>query len=721
MGEASQSIADSTIVNRCKKWESLLATFIVWAQVMRAFKPDETFEKKAADLGKISPQNALKKLAANYNLKVKFNRRNLKQLGKMETPLIIKGVDECWFLLAKINEGKYLVQYPGKSAPEILSESDFMVAWSGHVAVVSSRSTLSGVIQKFDVRWFLPELGRFKGLAMEVLAASVVLQLFALVSPLFFQVIMDKVLVHHSLSTLDVLVTVLIAISVFEMILKTLRQYLASWTGTRIDARLGSKLYRHLIDLPLVYFKTCPVGVTVMRVSELNSIRKFITGAANTLIIDLGFTFIFFAVMYYYSPLLTLIVASSIPCFILLSLLITKPLQKQVEELYRDAAINNSFLTEILAGVETVKALALEPQMIRRWEYQTRDFVLSNYKVQRLMQLSNGVVQGIQEIVLALVLWIGARKVIGLELSIGQLIAFNMMASHVMQPMVRLAELWREFVQARVSLSRLSDVLNVVPEITDELEVPSKDIDGELVLQNVTFRYTPDGPAILEDLNLKISAGQMVAFVGRSGSGKSTITRLIQKLYVPEQGNIFLDGKDIASLNPVGIRQRIGVVLQENFLFNLSVRDNIAIADPAIPLSRVIKAAQAAGAHDFILELEDGYDTILAEGGLSLSGGQRQRIAIARALLSDPALLIFDEATSALDDVSQALIQDNMPKIRKGRSVIIVAHRLSTVRDCDCIFVIEKGQVIEKGAHTELLNNPKGAYRHLWDLQCAER
>lgn len=700
--------------------EDILGSFFVFGQLLQIFDDSSDFEESVKLFLGMPAKQALKAMVKPIGLKLVFKNIRPAKLDAKMLPLIIRDNDDRWFVLAQMPKGNFLIQRPDSSTPELLDEETFSALFSGEVAMITSAGATGGLIKKFDISWFLPELARYKGLALELLAASAMLQLLALISPLFFQVVMDKVLVHNAVSTLDVLVIVLVAVAVFEILLQTLRQYLATRTATRIDARLGSNLYRHLIDLPLAYFKSRPVGVTVMRVNELNSIREFITGAANTLVIDLGFTFIFFAVMYLYSPFLALIVGASIPCYMAVSYFITGPLQRKIEKLAQDSAVNNAFLTETLTGIETVKALALEAKMIRRWEYQTRDFVHSNFNVQQLMQLNASLVQIILKITMVLVLWIGARMVIDLQLSIGQLIAFNMMANHVSQPIIRLTELWRNFVQARVSVERLGDVLNTLPEISDQQQSPENVIRGELKLENITFRYAPDSAAILENFNLTIPAGKMVAFVGKSGSGKSTLTRLVQKLYVPETGKVFLDGKDIAELNPVALRQRMSIVLQENFLFNRSVRDNIAIMNPSVPLSEVVVAAKHAGAHEFILELKDGYDTVLAEGGSSLSGGQRQRIAIARSLMTDPSILIFDEATSALDDHSQALIKDNMQFIQQGRTVILIAHRLSTVRDCDCIYVLDKGKVIEFGSHDQLISQPQGAYRHLWDLQCSE-
>jgi len=696
---------------------SLVQCLVIWSKVMQIPDAEETVHKVLRGKEKESEAAVFCTAAQALNLQLRFVKLAQAKLDRQPLPLILQDTSGDWFLLAGLSEQNALIQRPNAAAPEVLSREDFAAIWSGRAGLLRLRDRFHKIVQKFDIRWFIPELVRYRGLAFEILAASAAIECLALISPLFFQVIMDKVLVHNSVSTLNVLVITLTVVAVFEVALKTLRQYLATRTATRIDARLGGNLYRHLVDLPMTYFKSRPVGVTVTRVNELSAIREFITGAANTLVIDLSFTFIFFAVMYYYSPLLTFVVLGSVPCYLVVSILVTEPLQRRIEDLYRDGAANTSFLTEMLTGVETVKALALEAQMVRRWEYQTRDFVLSNYKVQRLMQLSNTLVQTIQKLTMALVLWIGARKVIGLELSIGQMIAFNMMANHVSQPVLRLTELWRQFVQTRVSVERLGDVLHTLPEVSKAHKPVQRIEKGTVSIENVTFRYATDGEPLLQDFSLEIPGGQMVAFVGRSGSGKSTIARLVQKLYTPESGRVCIDGTDLATLDSVSLRQNISVVLQENFLFNRSVRDNIALTRPSAPLSEVAAAAIKAGAHEFILEMKDGYDTIMSEGGSSVSGGQRQRIAIARSLLSNPGILILDEATSALDDHSQALIQKNMDDIRKGRTVIVIAHRLSTVRDCDCIHVLDHGRIIESGTHGELIRTPEGAYRKLWDLQ----
>ncbi len=695
---------------------SLLACVLTIGTITQCIDDPAEAEAVASSLVDLSPEAAVRLLCKRLGLRARWRRRDLRKIRAASLPIAWRPVGGGWAILAKKDQGRALIQREDRPGPELILLDELEAMWSGEVVEISGKRGGLGGVRSFDITWFIPELLRYRNIAWEVLATSAVMELLALLSPLFFQVVMDKVLVHHAMATLDVLAMVLVVVSVLEVGLKCLRQYVASQTATRIDARLGAGLFGHLMNLPLSYFKARSVGVTVMRVRELDSLREFLTGAVNTLAIDLAFTGIFFAVMYLYSPFLTAIVAVSIPCYFLLGYFTTPPLQQRIETLYRDGAINGAFLNETLNGMETVKSLALEPQLARRWERQTQAFVASNFEVQRLMQLSGNVVQAIQKVTLVLVTWFGARMVIDLELSIGQLIAFNMMANHVSQPVVRLAELWRKYVQARVSIDRLGDVLNTPAERNAEQEVVGRRSTGAIHIDNVTFRYRPDLPPILKDFSLDIPAGATVALVGRSGSGKSTIARLVQKLYVPEEGRVLLDGLDIARLNAVSLRRQMSVVLQENYLFNRSVRDNIALADPAVPFERIVNAAQTAGAHEFILELPEGYDTVLAEGGASLSGGQRQRIAIARALVTDPAILIFDEATSALDEHSQAIVQRNMQAIRSGRTVLIVAHRLSTVRACDRIFVIDKGRVIESGSQQGLLAQG-GAYARLWRLQ----
>jgi len=426
---------------------------------------------------------------------------------------------------------------------------------------------------------------------------------------------------------------------------------------------------------------------------------------------------VFLAVMFYYSPMLTFIVLGSFPFYTALSASVTPVFRRRLEEKFERNAENQSFLVESVTAIETIKAMAVEPQMQRRWEEQLASYTRSSFSVLSLGNCASQMVQFISKIITAMILYFGAHLVIGGKMSIGELIAFNMLAGRVAQPVLRLAQIWQDFHQVRISIERLGDILNSAPEpaySASRAALPP--IRGDIRFEHVTFRYRPGGPEVLKDVTLHIPRGQMLGVVGASGSGKSTIAKLIQRLYVPESGRVLVDGIDLGVVDVAWLRRQIGVVLQENVLFNRSIRDNIAFSDPALPMNRIIAAAELAGAHDFILELPHGYDTVVGERGASLSGGQRQRIAIARALITDPRILIFDEATSALDYQSEHIIQSNMRRIAEGRTVVVVAHRLSTVRRADRIMTIERGRVVEQGTHHELIRTG-GPYAALHRLQ----
>jgi subfamily B ATP-binding cassette protein HlyB/CyaB len=515
--------------------------------------------------------------------------------------------------------------------------------------------------------------------------------------------VIDKVLVHRGLTTLDVLAIGLLVVSVFEVVLGGLRNYVFAHTTNRIDVTLGADLFRHLQRLPLAWFEARRVGDMVARVRELESIRNFITGSSVTLLIDLLFTVVFFAVMYYYSPPLCRVVLATIPAYVLLAVLVTPLLRARLHEKFNRGAENQAFLVESVNGIETLKAGAVEPQNQRRWEEQLAAYVSASFKAATLGNVASQIASFINKLTILLILWFGARLVIAGELSVGQLVAFNMLAARVSGPILRLAQLWQDFQQAGISIQRLGDILNAQPEpACSPGRTALPEVKGRITFENVTFRYRPDGPEILKNLSLHIPVGEVLGVVGRSGSGKSTLAKLIQRLYVPQSGRVLVDGVDLAMIDTVWLRKSIGVVLQENVLFHRSVRDNVALADPGASMERVVQAAQLAGAHEFILELPEGYDTLIGEHGSNLSGGQRQRIAIARALIVDPKILIFDEATSALDYESEQLIHLNMRRICLDRTVIVITHRVSSLRNAGRIIVFDRGRVAESGTQEEL-------------------
>ena len=627
-------------------------------------------------------------------------------------------------ILAQSDGQRVLIQDPSGAIqggrPVIEPLATFVEHWSGELILVTSRATLAGALAKFDFSWFIPSIVKYRRLFGEVLVVSLFLQLFALVSPLFFQVVMDKVLVHHGLTTLDVLVVGLVVVVVFESVLTTLRTYVFSHTTSRIDVELGARLFRHLVSLPLAYFQARRVGDSVARVRELENIRGFLTGNALTLVLDLFFSVIFIAVMFIYSVPLTLIVLVSLPLYVALSVMLVPILRARLNEKFARGAENQALLVETVTGIQTVKANALEPAMARRWDNQLAAYVSASFRTQSLASYGHEGINLIGKLVSAAMLWYGARLVIEQQLTVGQFVAFNMFSQRVAQPIMRMAQLWTDFQQTGISMARLGDILNTRTEVPPANAAQLPALRGRIQFDAVTFRYRPEAPPVLRGLTIDVAPGEVIGIVGRSGSGKSTLTKLVQRLYVPEQGRVLVDGIDISLIDAAQLRRQIGVVLQENLLFNRSVRENIAITDPAAPIAVVMQAAQLAGAHEFISELPEGYDTVVGEQGSSLSGGQRQRIAIARALFTNPRVLIFDEATSALDYESEAVLQKNMAAIVKGRTVIVIAHRLSSVRQAHRIVVVDKGEIVEVGSHDELLVRQGGLYAHLWSMQSGQ-
>src|SRR3954471_16344074 len=619
--------------------------------------------------------------ARDLGLKARSFRTGWSRLARTPLPAIASLRDGGFIVVGKATEDQVLVQVPGEPRPTFMTQVELEAVWDGRLILMTRRAGLSDITRRFDITWFLGAIHKYRHLLGEVLVASFFLQLFALVSPLFFQVVIDKVLVHRSLNTLDVLVIGLVAISMFETVMGILRTYLFSHTTNRIDVELGARLFNHLLALPMAYFQARRVGDSVARVRELENIRNFLTSSALTLAIDLLFTFVFLAVMFAYSPLLTWIVLGSFPFYIAISAGVTPLFRRRLDEKFQRGAENQAFLVESVTGIETLKAMAVEPQMQRRWEEQLAGYVSASFRVISLGNTASQAVQLVSKIVTAATLYFGAKLVIEGSLSVGELVAFTMLSGRVTQPVLRLAQMWQDFHQARLSVQRLGDILNTTAEPTyTAARARLPDIRGDISFDHVSFRYRIDGQQVLHDVSFDVPAGQVVGIVGPSGSGKSTFAKLVQRLYVPESGRVLIDGMDLAMADPAWLRRQIGVVLQENVLFNCSVRANIALANPAMSMERVIAAATLAGAHDFILELPEGYDTIVGERGSTLSGGQRQRIAIARALVGNPRILIFDEATSSLDYESERIIQQNMKEITAGRTVLIIAHRLSTVR-----------------------------------------
>lgn len=631
-------------------------------------------------------------------------KRKMARWGDLERvplPALANG-PAGWFLIGRVSGEEALVQRPGGSIEKIAAK-DLDARWSGELLLVTTRENVGLTSRAFDFTWFIPQIARYRRLIGEVLLITFALNLLGLAAPLFFQNVVDKVLVHDTMSTLTVLAIGFVGVSVWETIFGWLRTRLYSETSQKIDVELGVKLFRHLLHLPLGYFEARRVGDTAMRVRQLETIREFLTNASLSVLVDPLFTVVFLAVMWIYSTKLFLISVLTIPAYVVVAVLITGPLRARVNEKFERGAANNALLVESISGIQTVKAAAVEPQWQDRWERQLAGYCSASQRVINLGNTGSQAIQLISKLNMAAILYFGAKAVIAHDMTVGGLIAFNMFAQRVSGPVIRMAQLWQDFQQVKIAIERLGDVLNQPIEPGSGSRVALPAVKGAIRFEGVRFRYGLDGPWTLDDINLDIPAGATLGIVGSSGSGKSTLTKLLQRLYTPAAGRVLIDGVDVGQIDPAWLRRQIGVVLQENILFNRSVRENIALANPAMPLEKVIEAATLAGAHDFIVQMPQGYDTIIEERGANLSGGQRQRLAIARALVGRPRILILDEATSALDAESEEIIQRNLAAIARGRTVLIIAHRLSAIRQCSRIIALEQGRIVETGTHDELL------------------
>jgi ATP-binding cassette, subfamily B, bacterial HlyB/CyaB len=659
----------------------------------------------------------LVRLAKKLDIKARVVASSPAKLERLPLPAIARVADAQYLVLLQISATKALVFRAGDDRPQTLERHEFDAMFAGSLILMTTRERVAGAKRAFDISWFIPALVRYRHILRDVLIASFFLQILALISPLFFQIVIDKVLVHKGLTTLEVLAVGLFVVFTFDVAIGGLRTYLFAHTTSRVDAELGSKLFSHLTQLPLAYFQARRVGDSVARVRELETIREFITSSALTVVIDLFFAIVFLVVMYLYSPTLLLVVLATIPLYGAIVLSVAPALRRKLDEKFARGAENQSFLVESITGVETLKAMAVEPQMQNRWERQLAGYVKTGFQAAMLANWGRQAIELVQKLSTVALLFFGARQVIAGSMSVGELVAFNMLASNAAGPILRMAQLAQDFQQARIAVDRLGDILNAPTEPqTSPSRASLPALRGNIRLEHVTFRYRADGPEVLNDVDIEIESGEVLGIVGPSGSGKSTLTKLIQRLHTPERGRVMVDGVDLALVDPAWLRRQVGVVLQENILFNRTVRENIALADPAMPMEQVMYAANLAGAHEFILELPEAYDTRVDERGANLSGGQRQRIAIARALAIDPKILIFDEATSALDAESEEIIQRNLKVMSKNRTLIIIAHRLSAVRQTDRIITLERGRIVEMGTHATLLVQ-RGRYASLYAKQ----
>jgi subfamily B ATP-binding cassette protein HlyB/CyaB len=691
-------------------WECFLAVLQI---EKAAVKQEQIGRCQAYGAGSMS---SLLRWAKICHMKINEVHWTAAEIADCHEPLIAGMRDGSFVIVGKSNQQVLLLFDPLLKKTAVKRWDSFQPLWTGTCYHLKKRFNLKEMGHSFNIYWFLSAIFRYKKYFGEVLMASFFLQLFGLVTPLFTQVIIDKVLIHHGIATLDVLALALLFAAIFQCMMSIARKYVETHTTNKIDMILGTRLFQHLLSLPLRYFEVRRVGDTLTRVSALSNIRNFFTGSSLTAFLDAFFSVVFFAVMFWYSTGLTIIALLPLPLYLLQNIAATPIYKKKIEAVWRTGACSNAFLVESVTGVQTVKALAVEPQFNHHWEKILADYVYTafgNAKLNIILNASNSTIQNIMTFGILLV---GGHMVMAGEFTIGQLIAFQMLARQAGEPLHRLSGLWQVCQQIMMAIHRLGDILDTPSEISGLHRQRLREVKGSIEFCKVSFTYDAESDPIIKDMDFKIEAGQKIGIVGRSGSGKSTVTKLIERLYLPVKGKVCIDGEDVMDIDPVWLRRHIGIVLQENFLFHGTIRDNIAFGRPSAAIDEVMMAAKMAGAHEFILELADGYDTLVGERGDTLSGGQRQRIAIARALLMDPKILIFDEATSALDYASENIIMQNLGKMSKGRTMIMIAHRLSTVRNCDKIFVVERGHLAEQGTHEELLA-AKGIYFNLYQQQ----
>lgn len=652
------------------------------------------------------------RIAKGMKLKARHVKLDIEKLAQVTLPAVIKLKGSEFAILLKAQEDKFLIALCNERNPKVLDVRELEEIYDGSTVLLVPRKFQDRELE-FGLKWFIPTIIKYKKPLLEVLLAAFVTQLLGIFSPMITQSVIDKVLTHNSLTTLDVLAVGLIIITIFESALSIARSYVFAHTTSKIDVILSCRLFKHLFSLPLRYFESRRVGDTIARVRELENIRRFLTGVPLNTLLDALFIIVYIIIMYFYSVTLTNVTLISLPILAVITAIITPILKARLDDKFKAGADQQSYLVEAVNGVQTIKSFAVEPGIQQKWEGLLADYTTANFRTTMLGNIAGSLAQFVQKCFDIAILYFGAKLVIEGELTVGQMVAFRMLSGRVSQPVMRLVQMWQDFQQTSLSIKRLGDIFNAKPEPTREgsqSQLPS--VVGNIIFDKVSFRYRPDASEVIKNMSFRIPANKVIGIVGRSGSGKSTISKLIQRLYIPETGKILIDGIDLALADPAWLRRQIGVVLQESFLFNASIRDNITLQNPAASMEEVIYAAKIAGAHDFIVELAEGYDTVVGERGTGLSGGQKQRIAIARALLTNPRILIFDEATSALDYESERIIQNNLKKICENRTVIIIAHRLSTLKDADAIMVVEKGNIAEYGSIQNLMDK-KGLYYHL--------
>jgi ATP-binding cassette subfamily B protein len=678
------------------------------------------FENQMNTVGVISLQ-ACGAVAQMMGIGAQLVQVPVKAIGRLKAPAMIQWQDS-FAILYSITERELVLVSPEKGMRK-LRPSQFMELWDeegGQVLLLQAPKTEQK--EQFSFWWFWPALMEHRVTFIEVLISSFFVQLFGLVNPLMTMVIIDKVMGQRNIDALNVLGILMLAVALFEALLSALRTYLFVDTTNRLDVKLSSEVIDHLLRLPLNYFDNRRVGDLVGRIGELANIRSFLTGTALTVVLDAVFSVVYIAVMIYLSIPMAIVALAPLPLFAVIVIInspIVRRLLRKKAERYADS---QSYLVEVLNGIQTVKAQSIE--LKSRWEWQGRyaRFMSASFNTILTQTASSSISGFLNKLSGLALLWVGAYLVIDGQLTVGALIAFRIIAGNVSGSLLRFVSVWQSFQEVGMSVERLRDVLDAPTEVDqdDRNNIPMPEIQGSVTFEEVSFRFGQSGPLQVANVNLEFPEGSFIGIVGLSGSGKSTLMKLLQRLYPPLSGRIKIDGYDINKVELYSLRRQIGVVLQDTLLFNGTVQENIALSNPDAGSDEIIRAAKIAAAHEFIMTLPQGYNTVVGERGGSLSGGQRQRIAIARTVLQNPRLLILDEATSALDYQSERMVSENLEEAFQGTTVFFITHRLTTVKNADSIILMDQGSVVEQGTHDELMAL-RGRYYCLYQQQEAQQ
>jgi ATP-binding cassette, subfamily B, bacterial HlyB/CyaB len=649
-------------------------------------------------------------------------KASLDKFAQQPLPAIAHWQGRHYIVVYEITKKQVIIADPAIGQRQ-LTIQEFKTGWTGYALLLQPTASLKKTQEANTPFWQLFDLVKphFQVL-LEVFLASVLIQVFGLVTPLFTQLLLDRVIVQGSVLTLNTVGFGLLIFGLFRVAINGLRQYLLDHTANRISVALMVGFIKHTFSLPLAFFESRYVGDIVSRVQENQKIQRFLTGEALSIGLDLLTVCVYVGLMFWYSPPMALMTLAIVPPFVLLTLFATPFLRRISREVFTAGTLENSYLIQSLTGISSIRSMAIEQTVRWHWEELLNNLIKKNFSGQVVSNQLQLISSTIQSLASTGLLWFGAWLVIQNQLTIGQLVAFNMLLGNIIQPFQRLIILWNQLQEVIVATERINDVLEAEPE--EDLEHQPRQflprLIGSIRFNNVTFRYHTESEInILENLSFEILPEQTVAVVGRSGSGKTTLSKLILGLYLATDGRVLIDNQDVTSISLHSLRSQIGVVDQDTFLFGGTIRENITIAHPEASLEEIMEAAQLAGADEFIKRMPMGYETQIGEGGGMLSGGQRQRLAIARALLGNPRLLILDEATSHLDSESERIIQNNLKQILQGRTSVIIAHRLSTVRHADLILVLDRGVLVESGTHEALISK-RGHYFYLNQQQLAQ-